>query len=287
MINKIKSFFALTKPTIMILVVVTGATALVLEGSLLSHPIKFMLALLAIYLTGGSANALNQFFEREIDAKMKRTAGRRPLPRHQIGKVPAFIFSVSIGVAGLLIFGLFFNWYSSLLSLCTILFYSLFYTLYLKPNTAQNIVIGGAAGSMAPVGAWVAASGSMAIDPWILFLVIFLWTPPHFWALALVYKDDYRVAQLPMMPVVKGDDSTFRQIIIYSWLLVISSFFMVLNTQIGPLYIISAMLLGYLFIKKSRKASIIRSEREIRGLFGYSIIYLFALFIVIVIDGII
>jgi len=260
---------------------------LVLEGSLLSQPFKFILALIAIYLTGGCANALNQYFEREIDAKMKRTAGRRPLPQHHIEKVPAFIFSVSIGVAGLLIFGFFFNWYSSLLSLCTILFYSLFYTLYLKPNTAQNIVIGGAAGSMAPVGAWVAASGQMAIEPWILFLVIFLWTPPHFWALALVYKDDYRVANLPMMPVVKGDDSTFRQIIVYSWLLVLSSFFMMINPEIGPLYLLAAIFLGYIFLKKSRKASKIRSESEIRGLFGYSIIYLFALFLVIVIDGIV
>jgi heme o synthase len=286
MINKIKSFFALTKPTIMVLVVVTGATALVLEGSLLSHPFKFVLALIAIYLTGGCANALNQYFEREIDAKMKRTAGRRPLPQHRIGKIPALIFSISIGISGLLIFGFFFNWYSSLLSLSTILFYSLFYTLYLKPNTSQNIVIGGAAGSMAPVGAWVAASGHMAVEPWILFLIIFLWTPPHFWALALVYKDDYRVANLPMMPVVKGDDSTFKQIIIYSWLLVLSSFFMMMNPDIGPLYLLAAIFLGYLFLIKSRKASKIRSESEIRGLFGYSIIYLFSLFIVIVIDGI-
>jgi protoheme IX farnesyltransferase len=140
---------------------------------------------------------------------------------------------------------------------------------------------------MAPVGAWVAASGTMAVDPWILFLVIFLWTPPHFWALALVYKDDYRVARLPMMPVVKGDDSTFRQIIVYSWLLVISSLFMIISPNIGPLYLGAAFFLGYLFLKKSRKASKIRSEREIRSLFGYSIIYLFALFIVIVIDGVI
>jgi len=287
MIKKIKSFFALTKPTIMILVVVTGATALVLEGSLLSHPLKFILALVAIYLTGGCANALNQYFESEIDAKMKRTAGRRPLPQQQIEKLSAFVFSVSIGIAGLLIFGFVFNWYSALLSLSTILFYSLFYTLYLKPNTAQNIVIGGAAGSMAPVGAWVAASGEMAVDPWILFLVIFLWTPPHFWALALVYKDDYKVAQLPMMPIVKGDDSTFKQIIVYSWLLVISSFFMIINADIGFIYLIAALILGYVFLRKSSKASKIRSEREIRGLFGYSIIYLFALFAVIVIDGIV
>lgn len=286
MINKLKSYFALTKPTIMLLVIITGGTALVLEGSLLSQPLKFLLALLAIYLTGGCANALNQYFEREIDAKMQRTAARRPLPTHKIGSTPALLFSLAIGIAGLLIFGLFFNWYSALLSLSTILFYSLFYTLYLKPNTAQNIVIGGAAGSMAPVGAWVAASGHMALDPWVLFLIIFLWTPPHFWALALVYKDDYRLANLPMMPLVKGDNSTFNQMIFYSWLLVISSLFMVINANIGLFYFVAAFLLGAAFLYKTLQAKKIRSEKVIKGLFGYSIIYLFLLFTVIVVDAV-
>jgi len=140
---------------------------------------------------------------------------------------------------------------------------------------------------MAPVGAWVAASGHMAIDPWILFLIIFLWTPPHFWALALVYKEDYRVANLPMMPVVKGDNSTFRQIIIYSWLLVSSSFLMLINSGMGFIYIFAALILGAIFISKTFKANKSRAEKEIKGLFGYSIIYLFFLFAVIVIDGII
>ncbi len=283
----IKSYFDLTKPTIMLLVIVTGGTALVLEGSLLHEPLRFLLVIVAIYLTGGSANALNQCFERKIDAKMKRTAARSPLPTNKISPRAAFILSVLIGLVGLLIFGLFFNWYSALLSLSTILFYSLFYTLYLKPNTSQNIVIGGAAGSMAPVGAWVAASGNMALDPWILFLIIFLWTPPHFWALALVYKDDYRVAQLPMLPVVKGEDSTFKQMIMYSWLLVIASLFLLINQSLGVAYIIAAIVLGGVFLQKVFKASKVRTEKEIKGLFGYSIVYLFLLFTVIVVDGMI
>lgn len=287
MINKLNSYFALTKPTIMLLVVITGGTALVLEGSLLSQPLKFLLALFAIYLTGGSANALNQYFEREIDAKMVRTAARRPLPTRKLSSHAALGFSIIIGIAGLMIFGFFFNWYSALLSLSTILFYSLFYTLYLKPATAQNIVIGGAAGSMAPVGAWVAASGEMALDPWILFLIIFLWTPPHFWALALVYKDDYRVANLPMMPIVKGDNSTFNQIVFYSWLLVISSLFMIINPNIDVIYLVAALILGSIFLLKSFKARQIKSEEKIKSLFGYSIIYLFLLFAFIVVDGVI
>ncbi|MGD9489153.1 MAG: heme o synthase [Calditrichaceae bacterium] len=285
--SKILAYFQLTKPTIMLLVVVTGATALVMEGSLLGNPAEFLLVLVALYLTGGAANALNQYFERDIDAKMTRTSGRRPLPRNKIPSKNALIFSVFIGTAGILIFGIFFNWFSAALSMGTILFYSLFYTLFLKPNTPQNIVIGGAAGAMAPVGAWVAATGSMSIDPWILFLIIFFWTPPHFWALALVYKDDYRLAELPMMPVVNGDTKTFRWIIMYSWVLVAVSLTLYFSQAAGLLYAIVAIVLGFLFIKKSIDAKRSRSEGLIKGLFGYSIVYLFGLFLAIIVDGLI
>jgi len=285
--QKLKAFLALTKPSIMLLVVITGATALIMEGSLLQEPMRFFMAILAIYLTGGSANALNQCFERDIDAKMKRTAARRPLPMNSIGAVPAFAFSIGIGLAGLAIFYFMFNAYSALLSLATILFYSLFYTLYLKPNTEQNIVIGGIAGSMAPVGAWVAATGHMAVEPWVLFLIIFLWTPPHFWALALVYKDDYRVANLPMMPNVKGDDHTFKQILVYTWLLVIASLALVINEQFNVVYALLALALGGVYLQKTYKVMKVREVRQLKGLFGYSIIYLFGLFAVIVVDSIV
>ncbi len=285
--NRIKAYFALTKPSIMLLVVITGATALIMEGSLLQDPFRFLMALAAIYLTGGSANALNQCFERNIDAKMKRTAARRPLPMNSIGVMPAFIFSIGIGLAGLAIFYYMFNAYSALLSLATILFYSLFYTLYLKPNTEHNIVIGGIAGSMAPVGAWVAATGHMAIEPWVLFMIIFLWTPPHFWALALVYKDDYRVADLPMMPNVKGDDHTFKQILVYTWLLVLTSLFLVVNEHFNFVYAAVALALGAVYLQKTYKVIRLRNVRQLKGLFGYSIIYLFGLFAVIVVDSII
>ncbi|MGD9899282.1 MAG: heme o synthase [Calditrichaceae bacterium] len=285
--SKISAYFQLTKPTIMLLVVITGATALVMEGSLLRDPAGFFLVLIALYLTGGAANALNQYFERDIDAKMTRTSGRRPLPRNKIPSKNALIFSIVIAVTGILIFGIFFNWFSAALSLFTILFYSLFYTLLLKPNTPQNIVIGGAAGAMAPVGAWVAATGSMAIDPWILFLIIFFWTPPHFWALALVYKDDYRVAELPMMPVVKGDTETFRWIVMYSWVLLAVSLTLYFSKAAGLLYAIVAIVLGVLFIKKSINAKRSRSESLVKGLFGYSIVYLFGLFLAIIVDGLI
>lgn len=280
-------YLKLTKPRIMILVVLTGMTALILEGSLLSEPSYFFLAILALYLTGGSANALNQCFERDIDARMTRTTRRRPLPQQKIPLTQAFIFSILIGASGVLIYGFFFNWFSALLSLGTILFYSLFYTLFLKPNTSQNIVIGGAAGAMAPVGTWVAATGSMSLDPWILFLIIFFWTPPHFWALALVYKEDYRAVDLPMLPVVKGEEETLRQIVFYTIILFLISLILIMAKNIGIIYIVAASVLGGIFVVRSFQARKSRNIHKIRKLFGYSIAYLFGLFFAIIVDGLI
>jgi protoheme IX farnesyltransferase len=282
-IRHLKNYLQLTKPSIMLLVIITGATALIIEGSLLHEPFRFLLVLLSLYLTGGSANALNQYFERDIDARMSRTSKRRPLPQGMIKPSRALFFSIGIGVTGVLIFGFVFNWLTALLSLATILFYSLFYTLLLKPNTTQNIVIGGIAGAMAPVGAWAAATGRMDIVPWILFLIVFLWTPPHFWALALFYKEDYHISNLPMLPVVKGDDVTLQQIVVYSILMVISSLLFFIF-QAGWFYLIIASATGIRFVFKSIQAKKYRTEKHFRGLFGYSIAYLFILFIAMVID---
>ena len=276
----------LTKPTIMLLVIITGATALFMEGSMLSDPFGFVLVLFSLYLTGGSANALNQYFERHIDARMTRTSGRRPLPQQKISTVGALVFSVTIGIVGVLIFGFVFNWLTALLSLATILFYSLFYTLLLKPNTPHNIVIGGIAGAMAPVGAWTAATGRFETAPWILFLIVFLWTPPHFWALALFYKEDYVKARLPMMPVIRGEALTLRQIFIYSIFLVISTVLLFFSGA-GWLYLVTSLVLGARFIFKAHKAMVTRGEKNFRSLFGYSIVYLFALFFMIVVDGLV
>ncbi len=282
--STLSAFFQLTKPTIMLLVVFTGATSLIIEGSMLAHPWKFLLVLAALYLTGGCANALNQYFEREIDSRMKRTYKRRPLPLGTLAPRPALIFSISIGVIGVLIFGFFFNWLTAMLSLGTILFYSLFYTLWLKPNTDQNIVIGGIAGAMAPVGAWTAATGHMDVVPWIMFLIIFLWTPPHFWALAMFCKDDYKKAQLPMLPVVRGDKATLRQILWYTITLCTVSLSL-LAFGGGWLYLIVAAGLGYVFIKKAVALTRNHSDKLLRGLFGYSILYLFGLFTAMIVDG--
>ena len=270
----------------MLLVLLTGATALVMEASLLSQPIDFILVLTGLFLTGGAANALNQFFERDIDSKMGRTNKKRPLPRGKISAMHALWFAIGIGFSGVLLFGLAFNWLSAALALGTILFYSLFYTLWLKPNTHQNVVIGGAAGSMAPLIAWAAATGGLALTPWILFLIIFFWTPPHFWALALCVKEDYKRVGLPMLPVVKGDEVTLRLIFYYTLALVVISLALLL-TSVGWLYVIAAALLGGLFIKKSYETRKHPSLGRERGLFGYSIVYLLALFSAIIVDALI
>jgi protoheme IX farnesyltransferase len=282
--RKVSYYFQLTKPTIMLLVIITGATALFMEGSLLYQPGKFILVLIALYLTGGSANALNQYFERDIDSLMERTKTRRPLPLGRIQATNAFIFSVAIGIIGVLMFGIIFNWLTAALSLMTILFYSLFYTLYLKPNTKSNIVIGGIAGAMAPVGAWTAATGEFALAPWILFLIIFLWTPPHFWALAAFRTEDYKKSGLPMLPVVKGIDFTMKQILIYSIMLVATtlSLYWLYSSWI---YLLVALIAGSLFLKKSFRAKKEQTDKQFRGLFGYSILYLFALFFTIIIES--
>lgn len=277
-------FVQLTKPTIMLLVVFTGAAALVVEGSFITRPLDFVLVLIGLYLTGGCANALNQYLERHIDARMTRTRERRPLPMGKLTPGQALTFAIGIGVAGVILLATVFNLLTAGLALATILFYSLFYTLYLKPTTPQNIVIGGAAGAMAPVGAWAAATGGTAATPWVMFAIILLWTPPHFWALAMFYKDDYVRAGYPMMPIVHGDDSTLRQILWYTVALVVSSLALI-PAGAGWIYGVAALALGGRLVQLGVLARRVRTEKSYRALFGYSIIYLFALFLAMMVDA--
>ena len=282
----LRDYLALTKPTIMFLVLFTGAAALLIEGSMLSHPVHFALFMLGLFLTGGSANALNQYFERDIDARMKRTQKRRPLPQGKISAAHALMFAIGIGVAGVILLLAIFNWLTAALSLATILFYGFFYTLFLKPRTTQNIVIGGAAGAMAPVGAWAAATGTLGVEPWLMFLIVFIWTPPHFWALALYCRDDYVRAQLPMLPVIKGAAATLRQIIIYTIVLILVTLAPVIYGA-GWIYLAAALVLGGRLLALSFKANRIREEKSYRSLFGFSIVYLFALFFAMVVDALV
>jgi protoheme IX farnesyltransferase len=283
-ISKLRDYLQLTKPEIMLLVILTGAAALVMDGSLVHAPLRFAAVILGLGMAGGSANALNQYFEREIDARMSRTRKKRPLPLGRLTPNEALAFALGIGIGSVLLFGFLFNWLSAILAAATILFYSLYYTLWLKPRTHLNIVIGGAAGAMAPVIAWAAATGGMAWTPWILFLIIFVWTPPHFWALALCMKRDYEAVSMPMLPVIKGDAETRRQILIYSlWMVGIS--LALLLVKAGLIYLLAAVALGALFVWKAYRVWRRNENTQAWGLFGYSIVYLMTLFIAMIVDS--
>lgn len=281
--NRAKEFINLTKPTILTLVILTGAAALVLEGSINNQPVRFLAVIFGLMLTGGCANALNQYFERDIDAQMGRTKARRPLPKKTVTPREALIFASVLGVGATLLFAILFNTLSALLAVATILFYSFFYTLWLKPRTYLNIVIGGAAGAMAPIIAWAAVTNSLSWTPWILFLIIFFWTPPHFWALALCLKKDYAAVAIPMLPIIRGDVETKRQILVYTlWLVGISLALLVV--QAGLIYLVFALGLGGIFLWKAFKSWKHPDSSQAWGLFKYSIIYLMVLFVAMMAD---
>jgi len=281
--SRLIAYFQLTKPSVMLLVLITGATTILIEGTLLAFPGKFALFLIGLFMTGGAANSLNQYFEREIDARMTRTRRRRPLPSGKISPHEALFFSITLGISGVIILGFYFNRMTGMLSLATILFYSFFYTLYLKPTSPYNIVIGGIAGAMAPVGAWMAVTGGTAIFPWMLFLIIFLWTPPHFWALALCLEDDYRAAGYPMLPLIRGNEATLKQIHYYLMALLLGSLTPIL-AGFGWLYFTISIILGVIFVGVARKAQKLMTHISYWRMFKFSIFYLFALFIALVID---
>ncbi len=284
--SSVNSYIQLTKPRIVVLVLVTALAALVVEGSLLSHPGRLLLTLFAITLVAGSANAFNQYFERDLDAQMARTRTRRPLPLNQVSPRHALAFAVAIGILSVGLLYLLATALSAWMALGTIAFYGFFYTLWLKPRTVHNIVIGGAAGAMGPVIAWAAASGGLTLAPILMFLVIFLWTPPHFWALALCVKDDYRTVGIPMLPIVKGDAETYRQIEIYSAALVVLTLAMPFLRVGGLVYALLALGLGGVFLWKAVQARRQATVRAAWGVFGYSIVYLFALFLGLIADAI-
>src|SRR3954471_4500060 len=209
-----RDFVALTKPRVMSLVVFTGLCGL-LAAPVLPPLVLGFTAILCIALGAGACGALNQWYEADIDGKMRRTA-KRPLPDGRMDRQSALHFGVGLGVFSVLLMGLATNWLAAVLLAVSILFYVLVYTVWLKPRTPQNIVIGGAAGAFPPLIGWVAANGHFAALPLLLFAIIFLWTPPHFWALSMFVRSDYAAAGIPMLPVVAGVENTRRQIFLYS-----------------------------------------------------------------------
>ncbi len=281
-------YIALLKPRVMSLVVFTALVGMVAApGSL--PPVLAAVALLAIAVGAGASGALNMWYDADIDAVMARTAGR-PVPAGRIGADEALAFGLVMAVLSVLVLGVAINWLAAALLAFTIFFYAIVYTMVLKRRTAQNIVIGGAAGALPPVIGWVAVSGSLAVEPLVLFAIIFLWTPPHFWSLALFKVGDYARAGIPMLPNVAGDVATRRQILIYSIVLAAAGIAPWVLGMATPYYGMAAAVLGIEFVRRAvavwrdRPGS---GNRAARSLFGYSIIYLFALFLVLLCESVV
>ena len=277
-------YITLLKPRVMSLVVFTALVGLaVAPGSL--HPVTAFTALLCIAVGAGASGALNMWYDADIDAKMTRTA-RRPVPAGRVQPGEALAFGLTLSVFSVVILGLLVNVLSAALLAFTIFFYAVVYTMWLKRSTPQNIVIGGAAGAFPPMIGWAAVTGSMSLEPILLFAIIFIWTPPHFWALALYKTEDYARAGIPMLPVVAGEVVTRRHILLYTLLLVpvgiapwplgfASALYGATSVVTGAIM----LLLAWQVFRERRPV-----ERACRNLFAFSILYLFLLFAVLLVD---
>ncbi len=277
-------YIELMKPRVMSLVVFTALVGLVVAPSHV-HPVIGLVALLCITVGAGAAGALNMWYDADIDARMARTAAR-PIPRGRVTPGEAAGFGFTLAAFAVVTLGLLVNVLSAALLAFTIFFYVAIYTMWLKRSTPQNIVIGGAAGALPPMIGWAAATGSLGIEPVLLFLIIFFWTPPHFWALALYRSEDYARAGIPMLPVVAGEEETRRQILRYALILAPLGVAPWPLGYAGPAYGAAALLIGGVLLALALR---VRRERDghraSKQLFGFSILYLFLLFAMLLIDG--
>ena len=283
-----RDLFALTKPRVMTLVVFTGLCGL-LAAKVPVHPVLGFTAVLCIALGAGAAGALNQWYEADLDAKMKRTA-QRPLPAGRMDKQTALHFGVGLSVFSVILMDLATNIVAAFWLAVSILFYVLVYTVWLKRRTAQNIVIGGAAGAFPPLIGWAAATGSTPLMAWLLFAIIFLWTPPHFWALSLFVRTDYANAGVPMLPVVSGLETTRRQAFLYTLPMVAAALAPYALGRAGWLYgaasiVLNAFFLVFAFRVLRNTATEPKDMGPEKRLFAYSVLYLFALFGALVVDA--
>jgi protoheme IX farnesyltransferase len=277
----VEDYVALLKPRVMSLVVFTALVGMAAAPGGLA-PVLCAISLLCIAVGAGAAGALNMWYDADIDRAMKRTRGR-PIPAGRVQPDEALAFGLVLAAFSVAVLGLAANWLAAGLLAFTIFFYIVIYTMWLKRWTAQNIVIGGFAGALPPMIGWAAVTGHVSLEPLLLVLVIFMWTPPHFWALALFTSGDYARAGIPMMPNVAGEASTRRQILVYALLLAPIGMSPWLFGHAGAAYALTAALLGAEFVRRAfvlwRRGDAER-HRAARSLFGFSIFYLFALFAV-------
>ncbi|WP_208435140.1 heme o synthase [Bartonella phoceensis] len=285
----IGDYITLLKPRVMSLVVFTALVGL-LVSPVRMNPFYAFLAILCIAIGGGSAGALNMWYDADIDAVMERTKNR-PIPTGKISPRKAFIFGMALSIFSVLIMGSFINWFSAIFLAFTIFFYVVIYTIWLKRRTPQNIVIGGASGAFPPMIGWAAATGSVSIESFLLFLIIFMWTPPHFWSLSLFSSLDYDAAGIPMMPNVRGENSAKKQILFYTVLMAICAAGPCITGLGGIFYGIFSTVLGVIFIYFSyrlwkadtQEATILMAKKT----FFFSLFYLAALFGVLLIESLV
>jgi protoheme IX farnesyltransferase len=278
----VSDFFELLKPRVMTLVVFTGFAGLVLAPGHL-HPFLALVAVACIAIGAGASGAVNMWYERDIDAVMSRTR-LRPLPQGRMEPSEALGFGVVLTILSVGLMGLALNWTAAALLAFASFFYVFIYTIWLKRRTPQNIVIGGAAGAFPPMIGWAAVTGHVSIEPIMLFALIFFWTPPHFWALALYKNADYKKAGIPMLPVVAGDRTTRQQIVLYSLMMApfaVAPYFMHVA---GAAYLAAAAVLHGLFILSAIRVWQDKTYKSAKVMFGYSIFYLFALFALMMLD---
>jgi protoheme IX farnesyltransferase len=280
-------YLALMKPRVMSLVVFTALVGLMI-APVHMHPVIGFTALLCIAVGAGAAGALNMWYDADIDAVMSRTA-ERPIPRGRITPGEAAGFGMTLAGFAIVVMGLLVSWVAAALLAFTIFFYVVVYTMWLKRSTPQNIVIGGAAGAFPPMIGWAAATGGISIEPCLLFLIIFVWTPPHFWALSLLRVDDYARAGVPMLPVVAGLRETRRQILVYSALLIPIGAAPWLLGYASAIYGTTALVAGALMVafawRVRAEAGGDRAELAAKRMFAFSIVYLFVLFAVLLLEG--
>ena len=281
--SRFSRFYQLTKPRVVALIVFTAVIGMFLAAPGMVPLQPLIAGTLGIALTAGAAAAVNCLVEQRIDALMARTRAR-PLPRGDVTSIETLVFAGVVGGVGLAILHQWVNALTMWLTLATFIGYAIVYTVVLKPMTPQNIVIGGASGAMPPVLGWTAVTGEIAPEALLLFLIIFAWTPPHFWALALYRKQDYAQAGVPMLPVTHGDRFTRLHVLLYTVILTAVSLMPFVSRMSGPLYLVAALALDAVFLWYAVRIYTAYSDRLARRTFRYSIVYLAALFAALLID---
>jgi heme o synthase len=276
-------YFQLTKPRVIELLLVTTLPAMILAAEELPSLVLIVEVLVGGALAAGGANTINCWIERDRDQVMRRTA-HRPLPSKQVSPEGALVFGLVLEVAAFALLWGTVNLLSAVLAVSATLFYVFVYTIWLKPRSPQNIVIGGAAGAVPVLVGWAAVTGEVAAPAWVLFAIVFFWTPPHFWALSLRYFDDYKAAGIPMLPVAKGVDVALREILVYSVVVFATTLVLPFVADTGPIYLVSAILLGLLLLE--RAVQLVRHSTPERAIkfFTLSNIYLASLFAAIAVD---